>query len=204
MAPLEGNPDALVNQMAQIDAALLTRSPSALDEALLLVDRKTIFEALFPASGRGGDRKSATYRAEIKTKQISFCSDAAEKLGCTERLVQLKVSMGETLAPFADDLRKTPIVDNGAALRTFAGLDQQARGGLLSIWKEAPKTSFGQALVAARLRQKADSEEVAFSRLVDSWTRAGSKARRRFLDEIGCPEDTAAALVAKWRKRGAK
>lgn len=196
--------DALVNQIAQIDAALLTRAPTALDEALLLVDRKAIYDALHPDAGPGGDRRSRTFQSETKTKTISFSSDAALKLGCTERLIQLKVAMGETLKPVAEQIRQTPIVDNGAALRAFALLDEVGRAGLLAVWKDAPKTSFGNAMIAARLREKTSSDEAAFARLLDGWTRASSKARRRFLDEIGCPTDAAGALIASWRKRGTK
>lgn len=195
---------SLQGRLDEIDRQLLTRSPTALDEAVLLVDRKNVYDALHPEAGQGGDRRSSAYRDGIKTKSLSFCSDVALRLGCSERLVQLKVSMGEALYGLADTLRASPISDNGAALRTFADLDAGARLVVLGVWTERPKLSFRGALVEARLRQEEDSEAKAFSRLLDAWTRSGSKARRRFLEEIGCDAQAAAKLIAAWRKRGGR
>lgn len=194
----------LEQRLSEIDEMLLTKGPSALDEALLLVDRKAVYEALHPETTQGGDRKSADFRDTIKTKLISFCSDAAQKLNCTPRMVQMKVAMGQELAPLAEHLRPLPVASNGAALRGFSQLDTSARTVVLGLWAEAPNLSWSKALIQARLRKEADSEETAFARLLDSWTRAGSKSRARFLAEIGCEAAAAKSLVADWRKRGLK
>lgn len=189
------------DRLAAIDAALLTRAPIALDGALLLVERKSVYENLYPEAGHGGDRRSPHYR-EIKTKSISFCSDTAQRLGLSERAVQLAVAMGEAVKPDAEALRASSIADNAAALRTFAALDVDNRKAVLGLWRDNPKLSFKQALIGARLRAEADSEEAAFRAMLGAWTRAGSKARRRFLDELGLDRVAAADLVADWRKRG--
>lgn len=202
-AQVAGEAEAAAARIEQIDAALLTRAPCALDHALLLVERKSVYEALHPEATHGGDRKSLRYR-EIKTQSISFCSDAAQRLGLSERSVQLAVSMGEALLPLADALRSSPIVDNAAALRTFAALEASNRQAVLSLWGDNPKLSFKAALTAARLRAADDSDEAAFRALLASWTRGGSKARRRFLEEIGVDKTAAMAVVASWRKRGGK
>lgn len=194
-------PAALAKRIREIDDQLLTRAPTALDGALLLVERKSAYEALNPDAQHGGDRKSSRYR-EIKTKSISFCSDAAERLGLSERAIQLAVSMGEAIAPYSDQLRQTPIVDNAKALRDFAGLEARARDSVLRLWTENPKLSFSGALVAARLRSTPDSDETAFQTLVSAWSRAPSKARRRFLAHIDCDATEIEAIIAAWRKRG--
>ena len=194
-------PASLVQRIEEIDAALLTRAPLALDAALLLVERKSAYERLYPEAAHGGDRKSERFR-EIKTTSLSFCSDAAARLGLSERSIQRAVAMGEALASHAEALRTTPIVDNDAALRAFAALEAHGRAAVLGMWSDNPKLSFNAALTAARLRAEKDSEEAAFRALFSLWSRAGSKARRRFLKEIGVDREAAEAVIAAWRKRG--
>lgn len=196
-----GDAGALVSE---IPAALAVSPPRALERAAALYVWKRAWESEAGASRHGGDRKSSRFRAEDQSEKISFCSLAAEATGLGERSIQLDIALAETLGtPAIKALWHSPIVDNGAALRTFASLGAEARGAVLSIWTVDPKVGFSSALVKARLRQQADSEEVAFSRLLDGWTRASSKARRRFLTEIGCDEKAAETLIAAWRKRGA-
>jgi hypothetical protein len=158
---------------------------------------------LHPDGTHGGDRKSHRFQ-EIKTKSISFCSDTASRLGLSERAIQLKVSIGEALVEFADELRPTPIVDNEAALRQFAALEIPHRKTVLGMWRDNPKLSYSAALIAARLRHEADSEETAFQKLLDVWARSPSKARRRFLTEIGITPNAAEAAIVRARKGSGK
>ena len=197
-------PEVLLARIDEIDRAITTRPPSALDTALLLVERKSAYEVLYPAAGHGGDRKSKDFRDGIKPQAISFCSATAEKLGLSERSIQLMVQMGEAVTPFATFLRATPIVDNSAALRSFVALDEAARSSVVGIWTGNPKLSFKNVLVAARLQAERDADEALFRSLVANWARAGSRARRRFLEEIGLEAKAADALVRKAQKRGTK
>jgi ParB family transcriptional regulator, chromosome partitioning protein len=178
-------PVDLTAQLEAIDRQLLTRSPCALDFSLLLCERKSVYEALYPETRHGGDRRSQAFR-DFKSNARSFCSDAAERLGVVERVVEKAVALGEAVRPFADTLRTTPIADNAAALRTFAIiLTEDARAGLLGAWSDNPRLTFKAALIAARLRVEERAEDVQFTRLVDAWTRASARARKRFMAEAG-------------------
>lgn len=129
---------------------------------------------------------------------------AAEAIGIGERSVQLDVALAEQLG--TADIRQlwaSPISDNAAALRTVAALDTTARQSLFVIWKDTPDLSFASAMRAAQLRKEQDSEQAQFSKLLDAWQRGGSRARRRFLVELGLDDAAADGLVAKWRKGGA-
>lgn len=196
-----GDAAALV---AEIPAALSLTPPRALERATALYVWKRTWESDHVASRHGGDRKSARYREQDQDEKISFCSMAARAINVGERSVQLDIALAEQLG--AADIRRlwdSPIFDNAAALRTVAALDATARSSLFAIWREQPQAGFAAAMKLARLRQDEDSEEQAFARLLDGWTRASSKARRRFLAEIGCDDRAAEALVSSWRKRGA-
>lgn len=190
--------------IAEIDEQLLTRPPTALDGALLLVERKSAYEALHPETTHGGDRKSKRFQ-EIKTKTFSFCSDTAERLGLQERVVQLKVKLGEDVLALdegVDALRVTPIVDNESALRQFAGLQRGQREAVYSLWRDNPRLTFTSALVAARLHAKADSDEMAFQSLLNGFSRASTATRRRFLMAISNDAKATEDVIKSWLKRG--
>lgn len=193
----------LLARIDEIDRAITTRAPTALDTALLLVERKSAYEMLYPDAGRGGDRKSKDFRDGIKAKSISFSFATAEKLGLSERSIQLLVQTGEAVSPFAEFLRTTPIADNAAALRAFVALEDAARSLVLLAWRANPRLSYRSALVAAKLQADRDAEEASFRSLVVTWSRAGSKTRRRFLAEIGVEPKAVDAVLRKAQKRGA-
>lgn len=191
--------------VAHIPGALSVTPPKALERATALYVWKRAWESDGRASRRGGDRKSARYRAEDQSEKISFSSIAADATGLGERSIQLDVALAEGLG--ADAIRKLwcgPIHDNAAALKAVAALNEDSRRALFSVWSDQPELTFKAVMSAARLRAETNAEEAAFTRLVDGWARASSKARRRFLDEIGCDSDAAEKLVASWRKRGAQ
>jgi len=189
--------------IAAIPQALAVVPPKALERATALYVWKRAWESGATASRHGGDRRSARYRAEDQAEKISFCSIAAEATGLGERSIQLDVALAEGLG--VDAIRTLwggAIHDNAAALKAVAALDSDGRQALFGVWRDKPELSFKAAMASARLRAEQDAEEAAFARLFDGWTRAGSKARRRFLDEIGCDRDAADQLIAAWRKRG--
>jgi len=203
LAALEsGDATELVGEIQE--ALRTTVPPKALERAAGLYVWKKAWEIAVPASRHGGDRRSASYREKDQSEKLSFCSVAAAATGVTERLIQLDIQTAEQLG--ADGIKQlwsSPIADNGAALRAVAALDGIGRGALFAVWQDNPSLAFGAAMIAARLRAAEDTDEAIVRALVSAWARAGSKARRRFLDEIGLDKTSAAAVVADWRKRGA-
>lgn len=197
-----GDAGALIDE---IEAALGTAPPKALERATALFVWKRAWEDGLLASRHGGDRKSAEWRQRDQSEKISFCSVAAASTGVGERSIQLDIALCEQLG--SADIRRlwfSPIADNGAALKVVAALDRGGRDALFSIWTDNPTLGFGAAMTAARLRAAEDTEEAQFRALLGGWTRAGSKARRRFLDEIGLGKADTAVIVASWRKRGGR
>jgi len=197
-----GDASALVDGIA---AALSTTPPKALERSAALLIWKRQWDSANTASRHGGDRRSHAFKSKDQDEKISFCSMAAKAIGMGERSVQLDVALAEQLGPA--DIKRLwggPIHDNAAALKTVAALGVEARTTLFSVWADKPGLGFSAALRAARLREDADADEEQFGRLLDAWTRAGSKARRRFLDEIGVAPQEASTVIARWRKRGAE
>jgi len=174
--------------LPELQALLTVQEPTALARSTALWAWKRLWEAEHPAARNGGDRKSPAYKAKNQTEKISFCSAAAERLGLSERAVRLDVQLAEDLgAPDIRQLWTSPIADNAAALRAVARFSTAERGWLFSVWRTSPALPFRRALVEARLRAEADSDEAKFLNLIKAWERAGGKVRRRFLAAIGIP-----------------
>lgn len=177
--------------------------PTVLERAAFLWVWKRDWQAKHPENHRGGDRKSLKYLENINAQSLRFDIEASAATGLQKRSIETDIALAEKLGPQSiRALWVSPIADNGAALRAVAKLDSTGRAALYAAWTVKPSLGFALAMREAKLRQDVDSEQEAFSRLLDGWTRAGSKARRRFLAEIGCDETAAAKLIAAWRKRG--
>lgn len=198
----DGDATALVATIAS--ALKATTPPKALERAAALHIWKRTWEKELPASRRGGDRRSASYRELDQSAKIAFWSVAAQATGLAERSIQMDVALAEDLGPaYIRAFWTSPIADNALALRDVARREPQQRDLLIRTWSDNPKLSFAAALEAARLRERENTSEIAFQRLIDAWARAGSKERRRFLIEIGVEAKAAEAAITAARKGGA-
>jgi hypothetical protein len=191
--------------LGQIETVLGTAPPKAIERAAALYIWKREWERQLPASRHGGDRRSSAYREKDQSEKISFWSVASAATGIGERAIQLDIQLIVELGTDAvRTLWSSQIADNAAALKTVAALEPAHRTRLFAIWNDNPKLGFGAAMLAARLRAADDSDEAAFERLLDGWTRASTKARRRFLMHLGVDAQAAEAVLVVWRKRGAE
>jgi ParB family chromosome partitioning protein len=215
-------------QLAEIERLLLTRAPVALNQALFLARAKPLYEALHPETKRGGDRKSRQYRdAEKSNRSIlrfdfcdknqldsqnklrravrlrnGFCAVWAERLGVTDRWIEMTVAVGQAFDPAEiAALRGSCIENNAEALRTVAGLPPQRRAVLFACMRRDPTRSFRAALIEARLVAARDDDARMLQRLIDLWEDAPARVRRRFLQQIGRAD--LADAVLRPRQEGA-
>ncbi|MEX2126930.1 MAG: hypothetical protein WD871_01630 [Xanthobacteraceae bacterium] len=195
-----GNAEALVDQIA---VRLAVTAPVAVERAASLWAWKRVYESKH-GKDRGGDRKSAEFKAKDQNEKFSFCSVAAQRLGLTERAIQLDVQLAEDLGPA--DMRRlwdTCIADNGAALRTFAALASDVRAKVVARFKRQPHASWNDHLLYLDLKAERDSEEAAYRRLADLWASSSARVRRRFLLGIGVPDKSIAGVMQRLKSRAA-
>lgn len=191
------------DRLAEIETALLTRAPIALDFALMLAEAKPIYEALHPETRRGGDRKSREYREKIKAKNNSFCSVWAARLDLTARAVELTVALGEAFGPAeVSQLRASHIADNAAALRAVAALAGDDRAAVIAAL--AAQTRLRAALIQFGLLLEVDPQEQLFRRFVALWEAASPQTRRRLLAHAGVDGAAASQAVASACRRKTK
>ncbi|KYG09077.1 hypothetical protein BE21_19990 [Sorangium cellulosum] len=120
-------------KLVEIDENLVRRRLSVLERGRLLALRKEFYEALHPEArqhARGGHAKAAADGAtEIISPAPAFSTDAAAKLGTSERTVQEEIRIANDLAPEAAELfLGTPLADEKVKLMELTRLpgEQQA------------------------------------------------------------------------------
>lgn len=175
---------ALEARLLEIDENLFHRPLSPLDRAAHLAERKRIYEELYPETRSGPVGASVRWHA---TDKLSFASDAAEKLGISDRDVRRSIARYTKIAPdVRAQIALTWIADKGTELDALARLDpaQQRKVVTALLNRDAP--SVRQAVIGLTgARPSAPAEDdVEYDRLMAAWRRAGARAKERFLAEL--------------------
>jgi hypothetical protein len=124
--------DQQVHHESSLDL-VIRRRPPLLERGRLLARRKELYEALHPEArqhARGGHAKAAGAATEIISPAHAFATDAAAKLGKTERTVQEEIRIAKAMAPEAATiLRGTGFEDEKVKLMELTRLPLYARSG---------------------------------------------------------------------------
>lgn len=176
-------------KVVEIDENLMRRELSALDRAVFLAERKRLWEEAHPETKRGGDRKSLKARGKNQTENISvwssFSKDVAERTGLTERTIRGATALAADLGPeLIARLRLSPIADNAAQLKALARLPENFKSAALDPLASGAPSLKAALKLAGMLPAQLPKDERDFRALVATWSRAGAKARRRFLAHI--------------------
>lgn len=169
-------------ELAEIDENLLRMPLSPLEEAVKTARRKEIYEARYPETKHGGDRKSETYQKsspqneDLIERAPSFVDDTAAKTGKSAKTIERNVRIGKAFV--ADELEKlqaanVPIleIDKLASLRrrpeyraqveaVFAAPVATMRAAIesLAAIKETNRTSAGRRQkILTDLERRAES-----------------------------------------------
>ncbi len=84
------------------------RTLTTAERALFIRRRKEIYEALYPETRHGGDRKSTRQIGDLNDNEDAerFSLNTAKSTGISERSIQLDAHRGATLG---DDLEAIPV-----------------------------------------------------------------------------------------------
>ncbi|WP_437991313.1 ParB/RepB/Spo0J family partition protein [Sorangium sp. So ce145] len=120
----------LERELAEIDENIVRRRFSVLERGRLLARKKELYEAVHPEArqhARGGHAKAAAEAAtEIISVAPAFASDAADKLGTSERSVREEIRIATELAPRAAKLLcGTPLEDEKVLLMQLTRLPRE-------------------------------------------------------------------------------
>ncbi len=187
-------------EIRQIDENLIRHDLNPLDRATFLARRQEIYIQLNPQAA--GRKASATARWHA-TADLSFASNAAAKMGVSDRDVRRSIARFTKIAP---DVRKkiagTWIAFKGSELDALArcGPQEQRKVVKLMLQEVLPAKSVKAARHAMHegpdLLEDVDAEQLA--RLQGAWRKGGAKARAQFLDWLAMGADPA---LLGWIKR---
>lgn len=168
----------------EIDGNLAGAELTALDTAVFLAARKTVYEEEYPetkAAIAGGLARQGS-AGDI----MSFAAAAAEKMGVSERHVQRLTQVGLVLGPLEieqlrgmvksvalKDLMELAKMDNNSMRSDLVG--RLAQGGVKSI-AEGKRLFWSESKPTPK-----DPIEEAFKALLNAWKRAPKAAQRRFV-----------------------
>lgn len=188
---LVSDAEGLEADLLEVDENLMRRELSALDRAVFLARRKEIYEALNPDTKHGGDR-----RAKAKDKSQSFATwserftkATAEKLGLSERSIQLAVRRAALPADIRAAIATHPVADSGAELdKLLAQPEAVQRQVVAALTRpEAPARAVSAALAeiaGPSKTSRAAETQKQLAALLGAWRKAGKPARGQFLDYL--------------------
>lgn len=143
------NINALLAELAEIDENLIRNELHWLDVDKQLQRRKAIYEEMYPdtKAGTAGANKTNEKRWGVANEKISsaktFTEDTAEKLGQSQRSVQMSVSRGEKIAEdIIDDIKTLDIgKTDGTKLARYEPIKQKQ---IVEIKKQKPTLSISE------------------------------------------------------------
>lgn len=173
-------------RLVEIDANLMRNELTALDRAIFLAERKRIYEALYPETKAGGDRKSEAFENQNdKNDVLKFTDDVAEQVGLGKRQVERAVQIANNLQlDTVKTLRGTPEAKNMSKLLKLARMEPEKQVMAVNIFKETK--DLGDAINQAEGKniKKAPDAELKFATLVTAWKQAPKKSRQKFVDLV--------------------
>lgn len=192
-------------RLAEIDENLMRQELTALDRAVFLAERKSVYERLHPDTKKGGDRRSQEYKDETKAQSLrfgAFTSEAAEKCGLSKRTIQDAIALADALSP---EVRKalsgTDLARNAKQLKELA---KQPEGDRLKLVEIMQAKGMIKVLDAIReLRPDAPNAPIAvrespeaiwMRKMLALWATADTRGwQDRFLASVGHSDKGASA-----------
>lgn len=180
----------------EIDDNLAGAEMNALDTAVFLATRKTVYERLHPETKAGVAGGLA--RQGSATELSSFADATAEKFDMTPRQVQKIVAAGARLGP--DEVAKLRRAPRRVTLKDLIEISKigapTERYDVVRLLSEGTAKSAADARRALKPEAEGtakDPVDEAFKALLSAWQRAPMAAKRRF---VGDAEADLRAMMA--------
>jgi len=159
---------------------------TALERCEALHTLKHAYEALYPETRNGGDRKSqaAKNKAKNQNEIFAFRSEAAEAIGLSVRSIEFAVSIWNGLALVTKDrLRGTWIEKKQSDLKALSEVDGAIQNAALDLLLADPPeaASVVEAIALAKGEKPDDPGEKVYASFTDRWSRFEIRQKRSFV-----------------------
>lgn len=179
------NAGDVLAELREIEANLIRHELNALDRAVFLSRRKTLYDGLYPEAGKRG-RKSRQVAA------FTFAASAeAKKIGLSRRSIERAVTRIDAIA---EDVRSllagTDAAMKGTVLKALSGMPSRQQWWVVQLRVHGAETSIAAAIRAVRAEmapppEAQDEEDAAFERALATWNKWPATVRTRLLARIG-------------------
>lgn len=181
-------------RLMEIDDNLAGAEMNALDTAVFLATRKEVYERLHPEAkaATGSALAAKRWNAAEPSSVASFAAATAEKFGLTDRQIRKIVAAGTKLGP--DEVARLRAAPRAVTLKDLTEIAKigsaPERYDVVARLAEGRAKSAADARKALRLERDGeapvqDPADQQFLALQAAWSRAGAKARSRFVDANG-------------------
>lgn len=180
------NVDADEARLVEIDENLMRRELSALDRALFLAERKTVYDALHPETVKPG-RKSKESAKTFRQFGQTFSKATASRLGLNKRTIEIALALASRLAPEARALlRLSDIADNQAQLIALAHEEpaEQVQIARAIAEGKAATPKAARLFLGFDRVVEVDPQERLFEQFLAIWARMEAPVRRRVAEHV--------------------
>lgn len=114
-------------RLAEIDENLIRNEGTVLERGEWLLERKRIYEELYPETKRGGLPGAPGGGKQAKSEIISsFAEDTADKTGQSRRTIEQEIKISRDIAPeVKDKIRDTDLADRKADLLRLSRMEPE-------------------------------------------------------------------------------
>lgn len=173
-------------RLVEIDENLMRRELSALDRAIFLAERKTVYDALYPETVKSG-RKSKESAKTFRQFGETFTKVTANRLGLNKRTIEIALSLAKNLTPEAREaLRLSDVADNQSELIKLAALDpeQQVQVAREVAAGRAKSPKAARLALGIDVLVEQDPQEKLFEQFLALFARMEAPTRKRVADHL--------------------
>lgn len=173
-------------RLVEIDENLMRRELSALDRAIFLAERKSVYDVLYPETAKVG-RRSKESAKTFRQFGETFTKATANRLGLNKRTIELALALAKNLTPEAREaLRLSDVADNQSELIKLAALEPEKQ---VLVAREVA-AGRAKSPKAARLALgidvlvEQDPQEKLFAQFLALFARMEAPTRKRVADHL--------------------
>jgi len=158
------NLSELEARLAEIDENLIRNEGSALERGEWLLERKSIYEELFPETKVGGLPGAPGGGKQAKTADsATFAEDTANKTGQSRRVIEENIQIARDISPeVKDKIRDTELADRKTDLLLLSRLNPEKQKEISDSVVSGEFKDVKTAINAIKLREaKKEAEEAA-------------------------------------------
>jgi ParB family transcriptional regulator, chromosome partitioning protein len=174
-------------RLMEITENLNREELTKLERAENLVELKRVHETLYPASRKGGDRRSAQAKAAKadQSEIFAFSSEAAEMTGLSRRAIEVAVAILNGLSEASvARLRGSWLEDHQAGLKLLSEQSHAIQDRICDLLFATPPeaSTVADALALAEGRRLLSASEKLFASTLGNWSRLTDRQQSDFLD----------------------